>query len=89
VTAVQSRVRVATRSASFTFGHRGDATGFQCALVRIPNGHKHAAAPVYSRCSSPKTYHHLATASSYEFYVRAIGPGGIEKPSATRRVTLA
>jgi len=89
VTAVQSRVRVATRSASFTFGHRGDATGFQCALVRIPNEHKHAAAPVYSRCSSPKTYHHLATASSYEFYVRAIGPGGIEKPSATRRVTLA
>jgi hypothetical protein len=64
-------------------------TGFQCALVRVHNGHKHTPALVYSSCSSPKTYRHLATGSTYEFYVRAIGPGGIEKPPATRRVTLA
>ncbi len=89
VTGVQSRVRVATRSASFTFGHNGDATGFQCALVRVHSGHKHPPALVYSSCSSPKTYRHLATGSTYEFYVRAIGPGGIEKPPATRRVTIA
>jgi streptogramin lyase len=89
VTALQSRIHRSARSVRFTFTHRGDATKFECALVRIQHGHKHTQAPVYSRCSSPKTYRHLVAGRTYKFYVRAIGPGGIEKPPVTRHFTLA
>jgi hypothetical protein len=68
----------------FTLKARGDSTGYQCALVKLRSGKHHKApTPSYRACSSPVTYKHL-TAASYVFYVRAVGPGGTQKPSVTR-----
>ena len=75
--------------ARFSFRARGDATGFQCALVRMPRGKQHVlSSRRYARCKTPKTYAHLA-AGSYIFYVRAIGPGGIDTTPARRRFIIA
>jgi hypothetical protein len=74
--------------ATFSFRARGDATGFQCALVRIPRGKQHAPpSRRYARCKTPKTYAHLA-AGSYIFYVRAIGPGGSDTTPARHRFVI-
>jgi CSLREA domain-containing protein len=50
------------------------ATRAQCALLRGQGR------PSYSSCTSPKSYH-LSKAGSYEFFVRAIGPGGTSAPA--------
>ena len=70
-------------SATFRFKATGDSTGFQCALVRKPTrkGAK-TPSPKYSSCGSSKTFKDLK-AGKYEFYVRAIGPGGVDKTPAT------
>jgi hypothetical protein len=54
-----------------------------CVLVRKPTrkGAK-TPSPKYSSCGSSKTFKHLK-AGSYVLYVRAIGPGGVDKSPAT------
>jgi hypothetical protein len=66
------------RSARFRFTATGAATGFRCALVRLPTrkGAK-TPSPRYSRCGSTKTFSGLK-AGSYVVYVRAVGPGGAD-----------
>jgi hypothetical protein len=66
------------RSARFGFKATGAATGFRCALVRLPSrkGAK-APSPRYSRCGSTKTFSDLK-AGSYVVYARAVGPGGVD-----------
>jgi hypothetical protein len=66
------------RSARFRFKATGAATGFRCALVRLPSrkGAK-TPSPRYSRCASTKTFSGLK-AGSYVVYVRAVGPGGAD-----------
>lgn len=69
-------------TARFHFKATGDSTGFQCALVHKPERKgAETPAPRYAACSSPKTYEHLEV-GKYEFYVRAIGPGGADKTPA-------
>ncbi|MGO9759751.1 MAG: hypothetical protein ACLP1Q_00605 [Solirubrobacteraceae bacterium] len=75
-------------SAKFSFTAEGEASGFQCALVRVTRGrHKRAPAPRYSSCRTPKRYTKL-TPGVYVFYVRTVGPGGIEETPAKHRFTI-
>ena len=78
-------VKLGRGAASFRFRAVGIATGFLCALVRVPVGRAAAPpSPHYSGCSSPKALSHLA-AGRYVFYVRASGPGGTDATPASRR----
>lgn len=68
----KSKIGAKHGTAAFTFTAIGDATGFQCALVKQPSGkHKKAPKPKYRACSSPKTYRKLAP-GHYKFFVRAL-----------------
>ena len=64
--------------AKFSFKASGSVTGFQCALIKAPTGHRHKRPrPSFSACRSPKTYKHLEP-GKYSFEVRAVtaaGPG--------------
>jgi hypothetical protein len=88
--AVLSKVTINShrRSATFTIKARGDATSYECALIRIPTG-KHAKLPKprYRRCGHSKKYSNLHQ-GTYIFYVRAIGRGGTEKTPITHRFTI-
>jgi len=62
---------------SATFTATSVATGYECALVRLPTGkHHHAPKPVYTTCSASKTFKHLKH-GRYELFVRAVGPSGV------------
>src|SRR4029077_8910952 len=80
---LKKAVSSSRHSATFNFKATGHATGFQCALVRLPtsNGAK-TTRPKYSRCGSTKRFTHL-TAGGYELFVRAVGPGGVDTTPAT------
>jgi hypothetical protein len=68
----KSKISGRHRTAAFSFTAVGDATGFQCALVKQPSRkHKKAPKPKYRACSSPKTYKKLAR-GHYRFLVRAL-----------------
>lgn len=60
-------------TASFTFTASGTVTGFQCALVKPKKKGKHHKKhkPVFSSCSSPRTYKHLKH-GHYTFEVQAV-----------------
>jgi inosine-uridine nucleoside N-ribohydrolase len=75
---VVEQISARLRSARFGFKATGAATGFRCALVRLPSrkGAK-APSPRYSRCGSTKTFSDLK-AGSYVVYARAVGPGGVD-----------
>ena len=75
---VVEQISARLRSARFRFKATGAATGFRCALVRLPSrkGAK-TPSPRYSRCGSTKTFSGLK-AGSYVVYVRAVGPGGVD-----------
>jgi hypothetical protein len=81
------------RTASFRYKAIGDATGFQCALIRSQNrARRHQkrhkpAGPRYTRCGSSRRYSHLP-AGHYRFYVRATGPGGTDNTPATHNFTM-
>ena len=68
-----------SHSARFRFGATGTATGFQCALVRAParKGAK-APSPRYAACGALRTFKNLK-AGRYVLYVRADGPGGVDR----------
>jgi hypothetical protein len=72
------------RTAKFRFKATGKATGFRCALVRVPVGkHAKTPSPKYVACGSSKTFKHLKI-GKYVLYVRAIGPGGTKSPVVYR-----
>ncbi|HEY1777638.1 MAG TPA: hypothetical protein VGG41_15885 [Solirubrobacteraceae bacterium] len=81
----RSKIGLHHHSAAFTFTARGDATSFQCALVRLRSGKRPKAH--YTRCGASKRYNDLA-AGSYEFLVRAVGPGGTEATPITYRFRI-
>jgi len=85
-----AKVRISSKhgSATFHLTATGDATGFQCALVRQRSG-KHGRTPVpkYSACSATKTFKHLKV-GHYVFYVRALGPAGASSTPASRRFKI-
>jgi hypothetical protein len=75
-------------SATFRFKATGDATRFQCALVRKPSRESaKTPRPKYSKCGSPMTFTHL-NGGTYIFYVRAAGPGGLDNSPATRKFKI-
>jgi cytochrome c551/c552 len=74
------------RTAKFAFAAEGDASGFQCALVRLARA-RHAPAPHYATCRASKRYTRLS-AGAYVFYVRTTGPSSGRVP-ASRRFTIA
>ena len=81
-------LRPALGRATFRFGAKGDASRFECRLARTakrPAGS--SAASRFRKCSSPKTYRHLA-AGSYLFEVRAVGTAGSDRTPAKRRFTF-
>jgi hypothetical protein len=73
-------------TATFRFKATGNATGFQCALVRQRAGRRRPK-PRFSACHSPKTYRHLAR-GKYKFYVRAVGLAGADASPAIRAFSL-
>jgi hypothetical protein len=73
---------------TFRFKAVGDATGFECAIVRQPRQNRKAASPRYEPCRSPKTFAKLK-AGSFVFYLRAVGPGGEAKNPVTYRLKIA
>jgi hypothetical protein len=76
------------RTATFAFAAEGDASGFQCALVRLTHGrHSSTRAPRYAACRASKRYTKLS-AGVYVFYVRTTGPSSDRIP-ASRRFTIA
>jgi hypothetical protein len=85
------RMAISSRrhSARFTFGARGYATGFLCALQRAGNGRRHAnAKPHYRSCRSPKTYGRLRS-GTYVFSVAATGPSGPDRAPTSRKFSIA
>lgn len=66
---------------TLTFAATGKATGFQCALVKLPKGHKRTASH-FRNCRSPKTYKGLAH-GRYAFEVRAVNGSQVD-PSPAR-----
>ena len=79
---VFAKISSRSHSARFRFAATGKATGFRCALVRKPT-RKDAKtpSPKYARCGASKAFKHLK-AGRYALYVRAIGPGGVDKSPA-------
>ena len=68
--------------ARFHFKATGTATGFRCALVRLPSRRSaKRPSPRYSRCGSTKTFTGLK-AGTYVVYARAVGPGGVNASPA-------
>jgi len=89
-TAHLAKVLVSSKhgSATFHLTATGDATGFQCALVRQRSGkHRHTPSPKYSHCGATKTFSHLGV-GQYVFYVRAVGPAGASKTPAIHRFKI-
>jgi hypothetical protein len=86
---VSSKTHPASAGLTLRVEATGDATGFECALVRIPHD-KHAKVPrpSYKPCGSTITFKHLK-AGKYEVYVRADGPGGVDKTPAKYTFTVA
>jgi hypothetical protein len=85
---VFKKVSSKNHSATFRFKATGKWTGFRCALVRKPTrkGAK-TPKPKYVVCGSSKTFKHLK-AGSFVLYVRAIGPGGVDKSPATYKFKI-
>ncbi len=76
-------------SARFTFGARGYATGFLCALQRASTSGRHTnAKPHFRGCRSPKTYSGLRT-GNYAFSVAATGPSGPDPKPTIRRFSIS
>jgi uncharacterized repeat protein (TIGR02543 family) len=74
--------------ARFAFKAVGIATGFQCALAKVPKkgrGKPHAS---YGSCRSPKSYSRLR-AGSYEFFVRAVNAAGVDPSPATWKFKIS
>jgi hypothetical protein len=86
---VSSKAHPAAAGVTLRVESTGDATGFECALVRIPRG-KHAKVPrpSYKPCGATITFKHLK-AGKYEVYVRAVGPAGVDKTPAKYTFTVA
>jgi hypothetical protein len=73
--------------AKFKFTATSGATGYLCALVRLPSGKKHHALKLhYAFCSASKTYKNLKS-GRYELFVKAIGPG-LESKALTKTFTI-
>jgi Divergent InlB B-repeat domain len=74
------------QQAKFTFKAAGIATGFQCALIKLP---KHGSAPRarFSACGSPKAYTRLRPAK-YEFFVRAFNSTGPDPTPASKKFSI-
>jgi hypothetical protein len=85
---LKEQISSRSHSARFRFGASGSSTGFQCALVRTParKGAK-APSPRYTACSSLKTFKGLK-AGRYVLYVRADGPGGVDRSPITFRFKI-
>jgi hypothetical protein len=73
---------------TFRFKASGHASGYECALVRLPSG-KHAKQPKarFVSCHSPQSYRQLA-AGTYLFELRAVGSGGTQAHPVTHRFTV-
>jgi hypothetical protein len=83
----KSSVSTKRHTAKFTFTATGDSTGRLCALVKARSAKHHKTPkPSYTPCRSPKSYKKLK-AGQYEFYVKAIGPGGSSR-SATHKFKI-
>src|SRR5204863_4342206 len=55
-----TKVNASKHSAKFSFKAIGTASGFRCALVKIPKPPKKPPRPSFKACSSPRTYMNLA-----------------------------
>jgi hypothetical protein len=79
---VVEQISARLRRARFHFTATGLATGFRCALVRLPSRRgARIPSPRYSRCPSTKTFTGLKP-GTYVVYVRAVGPGGVDASPA-------
>jgi hypothetical protein len=88
--ALLTKHTISTRqhSAKFSFTAEGEASGFQCALVRVGRGkHKTTTKPRYATCRTSKRYTKLR-AGGYIFYVRTIEPGGTDKTPASYKFKI-
>jgi hypothetical protein len=87
--AIHAQINPANHRATFRFAAKGHSTGFQCALVLQPTraGRK-APSPRYLACGPKKTFTHLAT-GRYVLYVRAVGPGGVDKTPVRYTFTIS
>jgi hypothetical protein len=86
---LEHRVSSHDHRARFRFKATGRATGFRCALVRLPTGKRaKTPAPEYVSCGSSKTFTHLMV-GNYVLYVRAVGPGGADKTPAIYRFKIS
>jgi hypothetical protein len=79
---VVEQVSSRLRSARFRFKATGVATGFRCALVRLPSRRgARPPSPRYFRCAATKTFTGLKP-GTYVVYVRSVGPGGVDTSPA-------
>lgn len=78
---LKSKIDSKHGAARFKFKAVGQASGFQCALVK-----KHKT-PRFKPCTSPKSYKKLKP-GKYTFKVRAVGPGGTDSTPATKNFVI-
>ena len=80
-------IRLRRHLATFTFRATGDASGFECALIRRPARGRPALTVNFHACGRTKTFRHLRR-SRYILYVRAVGPGGTDATPAVYRFRI-
>ncbi len=74
--------------ARFAFKAVGVATGFQCALAKVPKKSRGTPHASYGSCRSPKSYSRLGV-GSYEFFVRAVNAAGVDRSPATWKFKIS
>jgi hypothetical protein len=88
-TVTKETISNARHTAKFTFEAEGSASGFQCALVRVPRGRHRALPPAhYTTCATSKTYRALA-AGTFVFDVRTSGGSDPDPTPASRTFAVA
>ena len=84
-----TKVKISSKhhQAKFSFEAIGRSSGFQCALVKEPRKHHKKPKPLFSGCTSPKTYKQLKP-GEYTFEVRAFKSAGADPTPAKKSFTI-
>ncbi len=86
-TITKTKIDRSQRKVSFSFQAVGNASGFECELIRPRGRHHKKPKAAFSACKSPKTYKHLQP-GKYRFEVRALNSAGVDPTPATKKVKL-
>jgi hypothetical protein len=86
-TITRTKLNRKKKSVSFSFQATGNATGFECELIKPRRKHHKRPRAAFSACKSPKIYKHLQR-GTYKFEVRALNSAGVDLTPAAKKVKV-